>query len=168
MHEVGSNTPCCGHASVREVDICHNLRCVRLTFCYGRLRFSTGSACVSAAIVPRSTCQAGQGGERGKPQQGGGTTNIPHLCSGFEVACGIIRGERPLFSCYATCEQVEVASDERDTRHHYLKGLEGCSTGLLAQVQAAFEDLYGLLRTLLEHSLGTGQVVATSVFLSTK
>lgn len=56
--------------------------------------------------------------------------------------------------------QVEVTSDARDTRHHYLKGLEGCSTGLLARVQGAFEDLYGLLRTLLDHSLRTGQVTA--------
>lgn len=58
------------------------------------------------------------------------------------------------------CEQVDVSSDERDTRHHYLKGLEGCSTGLLARVQAAFENLYGLLRTLLHHSLRNGQVIA--------
>lgn len=56
-------------------------------------------------------------------------------------------------------EQAEVTSDERDTRHHYLKGLEGCSTVLLARVQNAFEHLYGLLRTLLDHSLGTGQVL---------
>lgn len=56
-------------------------------------------------------------------------------------------------------EQVDVTSDERDTRHHYLKGLEGCSTGLLARVQAAFEDLYSLLRTLLDHSLRKGQVI---------
>ncbi|CAM9107710.1 unnamed protein product, partial [Ectocarpus fasciculatus] len=53
--------------------------------------------------------------------------------------------------------EVEVTSDARDTRHHYLKGLEGCSAGLLARVQGAFEDLYGLLRTLLDHSLRTGQ-----------
>lgn len=59
------------------------------------------------------------------------------------------------------CEQVDVTSDERDTRHHYLKGLEGCSTGLLARVQAAFEDLYGLLRAMLDHSLRKGQVIAT-------
>lgn len=56
------------------------------------------------------------------------------------------------------CRQVEISSDERDTRHHYLKGLEGCSTGLLAGVQTAFESLYGLLRTLLDHSLRTVQV----------
>ncbi|CAM9974721.1 unnamed protein product, partial [Ectocarpus sp. 12 AP-2014] len=51
--------------------------------------------------------------------------------------------------------EVEITSDARDTRHHYLKGLEGCSAGLLARVQGAFEDLYGLLRTLLDHSLRT-------------
>lgn len=55
--------------------------------------------------------------------------------------------------------QVEVTNDERDPRHHYLKGLEGCSAELLAGVQSAFEDLYGLLRTLLDHSLRTGQVM---------
>lgn len=54
--------------------------------------------------------------------------------------------------------QVGLTNDERDSRHHYLKGLEGCSAGLLAGVQAAFEDLYGLLRALLDHTLGTGQV----------
>lgn len=61
--------------------------------------------------------------------------------------------------------QVEVTSDARDTRHHYLKGLEGCSAGLLARVQGAFEDLYGLLRTLLDHSLRTGQVTALNVMV---
>ncbi|CAM9460978.1 unnamed protein product, partial [Hapterophycus canaliculatus] len=53
--------------------------------------------------------------------------------------------------------EVEVLWDKRDTRHHYLKGLEGCSAESLACVQEAFEDLYRLLRTLLDHSLRTGQ-----------
>lgn len=54
--------------------------------------------------------------------------------------------------------QVEVLNDDHDPRHHYLKGLEGCSTGLLAGVQSAFEDLYGLLSKLLDQSLRMGQV----------
>ncbi|CAM9591597.1 unnamed protein product, partial [Scytosiphon promiscuus] len=53
--------------------------------------------------------------------------------------------------------EVEVSCDKRDSRHHYLKGLEGCSAESLARVQDAFEDLYKLLRTLLDHSLRTGQ-----------
>lgn len=62
-------------------------------------------------------------------------------------------------------KQVDVTSDDRDTRHHYLKGLEGCSADLLARVQAAFEDLYGLLRTLLDHSLRKGQVIALGLYV---
>ena len=63
--------------------------------------------------------------------------------------------------------QVGLTDDERDSRHHYLKELEGCSAGLLADVQAAFEDLYGLLRSLLDHSLGTGQVAITVTITTT-
>lgn len=59
--------------------------------------------------------------------------------------------------------QVEITSDKQDARHHYLKALEGCSAGVLAGVQAAFEDLYGLLRTLLDCSLQAGQVGAVVV-----
>ncbi|CAN0493354.1 unnamed protein product, partial [Ectocarpus sp. 12 AP-2014] len=62
--------------------------------------------------------------------------------------------------------EVEITSDARDTRHHYLKGLEGCSAGLLARVQGAFEDLYGLLRTLLDYSLRTGQPGLAHVLLT--
>eukprot|EP00903_Cladosiphon_okamuranus_P019656 g18070.t4 len=62
--------------------------------------------------------------------------------------------------------EVDVSSDERDTRHHYLKGLEGCSSGLLAKVQSAFEDLYGLLRTFLHHSLRTGQPGLAHILLT--
>lgn len=57
--------------------------------------------------------------------------------------------------------QAGLTNDDRDSRHHYLKGLEGCSAGLLAGVQAAFKDLYGLLRALLDHALGTGQVTSS-------
>lgn len=66
-----------------------------------------------------------------------------------------------LFTAYCGAfQQAEITSDERDPRHHYLKGLEGCSAGLLAGVQSAFEDLYGLLRTLLDYSLQTVQVTS--------
>lgn len=60
---------------------------------------------------------------------------------------------------------MEITNDEREPRHHYLKGLEGCSFEDTRGVQSAFEDLYGLLRTLLDDSLQTGQVTALERFV---
>ncbi|CAM9363981.1 unnamed protein product [Discosporangium mesarthrocarpum] len=65
-------------------------------------------------------------------------------------------------------EEVEVTEDDHDKRHHYLKGLKGCSADQLLGVQSAFEDLYSLLSALLGHSFRTREArIHTSHVLMT-
>lgn len=160
--------------SDKRLHPCHAVSCGVMR-CHARLSLHSGSASLPTASISGSSRQAGKGGKEGtvslleparstamsRPSRhsfvahSAAIVSYPSSPESEEVGGYFRVKQLPLSS---PGQQVEIVPDDHDPRHHYLKGLEGCSSSLLAGVQHAFEDLYGLLRKLLDYSLQTGQV----------